>query len=183
MISFMSHVYIETHFMNAIYLRKDGRWSCCVTVNGKQRHIYGKTPEAVAAKRDELLIAAPSPALADAPSSQTMAEYLTTWLEHVVAVRNKASTYKSYSAMVRLHIAPAIGHYQVRSLAPEPVQALLNAMHRAGLSARTVQYAKSILHRALNQALKWGYVTRNVAALVDAPRVEPYQATALTEGS
>jgi integrase len=38
-----------------------------------------------------------------------------------------------------------------------------------------------ILHRALNQAVKWEYVTRNVAALVDAPRVEKYQATALTE--
>jgi len=165
--------------MSAIYRRKDGRWSTCVTVNGKQHHIYGKSAEEVAAKRDKLAGTAP----ASAPTShQLVSDYLSAWLETVVKIRNKASTHKSYSDMIRLHIAPAIGHYQLRSLSPQQVQQMLNAMHANGLKPRTVQYAKAILHRALTQAMKWEYVTRNVAALVDAPRVEKYQATALTDG-
>jgi len=35
-------------------------------------------------------------------------------------------------------------------------------------------YVHSVLRRALNQALKWGSVTRNVAVLVDPPRVEKH---------
>lgn len=165
--------------MGAIYRRKDGRWSTCVSIGGKQRHIYGKTPEEVAAKRDALECVTPLPAAA--PSRQLVREYLDSWLEYVVSIRNTASTLTSHRAMIRLHTALAIGHYQLRTLPPEAVQQMLNTMHHAGLSPRTVRYAKAILHRTLNQALKRGYVTRNVAALTDTPRVERYHATALTE--
>lgn len=42
-----------------------------------------------------------------------------------------------------------------------------------------MQYVRAVLRRALNQVLKWGYVARNVATLVDVPRVEQYTATIL----
>ena len=44
--------------------------------------------------------------------------------------------------------------------------------HRAGAGARTMQYARSVLRAALNQALRWGVVARNAAALRGAPRHE-----------
>jgi integrase len=164
--------------MSAIYRRKDGRWSCCISIGGKQKHIYGKSAEEVAEKRDKLAGTAPASATT---SHQLVSEFLSAWLETVVKVRNKPSTHKSYSDMIRLHINPAIGHLQLRSLPPQQVQQMLNRMYANGLKPRTVQYAKAILHRALEQAMKWEYVTRNVAALVDAPRVEKYPAVALTE--
>jgi hypothetical protein len=37
-----------------------------------------------------------------------------------------------------------------------------------------------VFRRALNQALKWGAVTRNVAVLVDRPRVEKHTNIVLT---
>jgi hypothetical protein len=37
------------------------------------------------------------------------------------------------------------------------------AVHGAPLSTQTVHYLHALLGRALNQALKWGAVTRNVA--------------------
>jgi integrase len=42
----------------------------------------------------------------------------------------------------------------------------------AGLSARTVQYLRAVLRRALGQALKLNLVARNVATLVDPPRYQ-----------
>jgi integrase len=48
------------------------------------------------------------------------------------------------------------------------------------LSARTVSYNRSILHRALEQARMWGYVSRNVVALTDAPRQRKSQIKPLT---
>ncbi len=53
-------------------------------------------------------------------------------------------------------------------------------IHSEPLSTQTVHYVHSVLRRALNQALKWGSVTRNVAVLVDPPRVEKHTISFLT---
>jgi integrase len=49
------------------------------------------------------------------------------------------------------------------------VQAFINHLLADGLAPRTVQYAHAILRAALNKAVKWGLVARNVATLVDTP--------------
>ncbi len=49
-----------------------------------------------------------------------------------------------------------------------------------GVSPRTVTYARAVLRKALNQAVKWGQVPRNVVTLVDAPRAKRHQITPLT---
>ena len=40
---------------------------------------------------------------------------------------------------------------------------------KEGLSKRTVKYIHTILHQTLDQALKWGLVSRNVSDAADAP--------------
>jgi hypothetical protein len=50
---------------------------------------------------------------------------------------------------------------------PEHVQAMLNAIADQGRSEHTVRNVRAALRRALNQAMRWGYVARNVATLVD----------------
>jgi integrase len=56
-------------------------------------------------------------------------------------------------------------------LTPQHVQALVNEKARSGLSPRTVQYIRDVLRNALNKAMRWGLVIRNVAELVDVPRI------------
>jgi integrase len=51
------------------------------------------------------------------------------------------------------------------------VQKLYAAKLNAGLSARTVKYLHTVLHKALQTAMKWGVVARNVTDGVDIPRV------------
>jgi integrase len=41
-----------------------------------------------------------------------------------------------------------------------------------GYLTRTVQYTRAVLRRALNQAVKWGLVPRNVTGVVDPPKGE-----------
>jgi integrase len=64
---------------------------------------------------------------------------------------------------------PHLGHLQLQKLAPQHVQTMMNAMGAAGLSPRTVAYARAVMRRALNQAIKWELVTKNAAALTDPP--------------
>jgi integrase len=75
-----------------------------------------------------------------------------------------------------LHIVPTLGRVALRKLSPPQVQDLLRAKAAAGLSPRTVRYILLVLRIALGKGVKWSLVTRNVAALVDAPRV-PHRAT------
>jgi integrase len=48
------------------------------------------------------------------------------------------------------------------------------------LAPATVQYVHAILHRALDQALRWNLIARNPAEMVDAPRPERHEVTALS---
>jgi integrase len=167
------------HGEGSIYQREsDGLWCTSVDlgiVNGKRKRkvIYGKTRKEVADKlkalhRDQQL------GLKLATEVVTVKHYLERWLEQVVKVRNRPRTHKSYDDTVRLYITPHIGQLQLAKLQPEHVQTMLNRLSEAGLSPRTVQYTRAILRKALNQALKWGYVVRNVATLVETPPVKAF---------
>ena len=101
----------------------------------------------------------------------TTGAYLQRWLREAVTPTVRPQTLASYRRLVAGHITPELGRIQLSRLSPLDVQAFTNRKLEAGLSPRTVQYLHAILRRALGQALRWGLVTRNVATLVDAPRV------------
>ncbi len=61
------------------------------------------------------------------------------------------------------------------------MQSMLNRKQVQGLSDPTVPHMRSVLRIALNRALRWGLVTRNVAALADPPRIEAGERRAITE--
>lgn len=173
------------HGEGSIHQRGDGRWCALVDlgiINGKRKrkYIYGDTRKEVAEKlkvalRDQQL------GLVTVHENQTVTQFLTAWLEQSVKPTNKPSTYQSYRDIIKRHIEPAIGHIVLSKLTPQHIQALLATLQEKKLSPRTVQYARAILHHALDQALKWGYVARNVVALVEAPRVERHTVEPLTE--
>jgi integrase len=51
------------------------------------------------------------------------------------------------------------------------VQAFLNAKAATSLAPRTVAYIRAVLRQALGQAERWAMVSRNVARIVEPPRV------------
>src|SRR5919199_1004322 len=158
--------------------RPDGRWSARLDLGWievknqdgsikRKRHrpeVYGKTKKEVrekldAMKRDHAL------GLPVAPQRMTVEDFLGRWLRDKVQPRNKPRTYESYRQVIRLYINPAIGRVQLEKLTPLYVQMLLNKCQAEGLSPRTQQYVRGILRAALNQAVRWGFALRNVAAL------------------
>ncbi len=167
-----------------IYQRADGRWCARLSLgvkNGKRvrKDFYGKTRREVQTKLKQFLKDQQAGLLV-VNEKITVDEYLQQWLEEIVEKKNKPSTYRSYADTVRLYIVPAVGDMKLSVLAPAHVQRLLNDLHSSGLAARTVAYVRSILRTALNQALKWGYVVRNAAALAESPRQEKHMITPLT---
>jgi hypothetical protein len=81
---------------------------------------------------------------------------------------------------IRRHLKPALGRIALERLTPQHVQALLNQKLREGLKPKTVRYLRGTLRTALNEAVRWGLIARNVAALVEGPRVERYRINPFT---
>jgi integrase len=173
---------------------KDGRWRAAVTTgrgaNGKpKRKVFtAATRHEVA---DEL-----TKALRDqqrgipiVSEKQTVARFLAHWLEQVVKSRVRPKTHRTYSDLVKNHITPAIGEVPLGKLSPPKIREFLNSKLESGLSPRTVKHLLVTLRGALAVALKDGQIPRNVAALVDPPRIpkpdvlafDPTQARAFLE--
>jgi len=141
--------------------------------------LLGHTRKEVADKLDVLLQAhreqRPIP-----DQRQKLGPFLRHWLDEVARPTLRASTYDSYDDILRLHLIPGLGRIPLAKLAPAEVQSFLNAKLESGLSPRRVQYLHAVLRRALVTAERWGLVARNVAKLVDAPRVPRHEIEPLT---
>jgi integrase len=158
----------------SIYRRADGYWVASVSIGSyaaRRRKVgYGRTrQEAQQALADALREQQHGVLIPG--RSQTVGEFLTRWLEDTVRPGVRPLTFKSYSEITHQHLIPGIGRIRLTGLTPQHVQALVNEKARDGLSPRTVHYLRAVLRNALNKALRWSLVLRNVAELVDVPRI------------
>lgn len=153
----------------SVFRRRDGRWAASVSLGpGRRKTVYGPTRDAVSAKLITLLKAREE-GLPLAPERQTTGQYLGQWLE-AVRPTLRPESYRRYEEVCRLHIVPELGKIRLARLAPQDVQAAYARRLEAGLSRTSVQLLHGVLHKALDQAMRWGLVPRNVADLVSAPR-------------
>lgn len=103
-----------------------------------------------------------------APSKLTFGAYLNgTWLP---SLRLKSSTEASYRKNVRLHVVPHLGGVALSNITGQRLTALYRRLETSGradgeggLSARTVRYIHTIIHRALKDAVTDGLLAVNPA--------------------
>ena len=163
----------------SIYQRGDGRWEGAVHIgyeNGRRvrKFVIAPTRAEAAAKLGPLLKARDE--RRPIPDQRTrLGPFLHQWLDEVARPTVRASTFSSYEGIVRLHLTPDLGRLALAKLTPVDVQRLLNAKRAAGLSPRRVAYIHAVIRRALVTAERWGLVSRNVAKLVDPPRVQRHE--------
>jgi integrase len=97
-------------------------------------------------------------------------EYLDRYTEDVASHNLRPRSLTRHISLINNHIKPEIGNIRLSALRPDHVQRLYSKKLNEGLSPRTVQYIHAVLHKSLNQAVKWGLVARNVSNLVEKPR-------------
>lgn len=162
----------------SIYHRSDGLWVARLVVgrhpDGKldRRTVSAKTRSECQKKLDELRTRAAAGTLTDlATERMTTADFLSRWLEWTRgSIRD--TSWERYEGIVRVHLSPALGKAKLADLRPQHLQKLYADKRADGLSPRTVRYIHATLRRALGQAVRWGVVSRNVATLVDPPRLQ-----------
>jgi integrase len=100
-----------------------------------------------------------------------LGEYLEQWLESAKPSW-RPSTRRQFSRLVRQYITPGLGTVRLKDLRPDQIQSFYTNQQEAGASVPTIRAIHTVLHRSLNQALKWGLITRNPASAVDKPKLK-----------
>jgi integrase len=138
-------------------------------VLGKRRTIYGDSHDAAHRK----LIAAQQSTYEGTVvplDNLTVETYLQEWLQSVKS-NLRFRTWKRYRELTEIHLIPEIGKIRLARLHPRDLR-LAYTNRQKYVSSSTVGHAHRVLHIALAQAARDDLVTRNVASLVKAPRVE-----------
>lgn len=186
----------------SIYLGADGLYHCWVTLglkpNGKldRKHRKGKTATEVAKKVDELLERAKR-GHGVPQKIETVEQWLTHWLEHVVKPRRAYGTYTAYRALINNYVVPHIGAWKLdghtRRLEPEHLDAMYTAMaattivrgsrgkdRAPTLSPSTIHKTHRMLAASFKAAVRRGRASRNVCDLIDPPTFRGKKVSALT---
>jgi len=149
--------------------------------DGKQirRMATGKTPDELAAKIKALTeTVAIDPA---APVGMTVAQWFHIWFTDILPLEPSGRTHKEHYMMrARLYVLPYVGAVPLTELTQAHIRKMLTALRNKGLSGSTQTAAYKTLYRALNLAMREGYVTRNVATMVDAPALNAKKGRTLT---
>ncbi|UQI48463.1 site-specific integrase [Streptomyces sp. HU2014] len=154
--------------------RKDGRYQAAVYVlqpdgTRARKFAYGKSWAECDAKR-RVLLTKVDQGLPVPTKSTKLAEWLPYWLDNVIKPRRKRTTYAKYEMHTRLYLSPMLGSHRLEALGPRHIRAFL--VDLAGKTTpATAKEAHRVLRTALTAACREELVGRNVAALVEPPKV------------
>ena len=96
-----------------------------------------------------------------------LTEYLATCKPNL-----RPKTSGSYELLSRSYVAPTLGRVRLADLEARRVETWMQALLARGLSPRTVGLCRAVLRRAVDQAVRWDWVARNVVDLTSPPRAE-----------
>jgi integrase len=156
----------------SIYRRKsDGRWVGSLSLpDGTRKVFYGKKQSEVIAKLDEAANDLRRGMLA-VGSTTTLQEYLENWLENVHKPSIRLSTYLNYRKLLHNYLVPGLGKVKLQKLTPQQVQIFYSRKMSDGLAPKTVNNIHGVLHKALDDAVKWNILSRKVCDAVTPPRI------------
>jgi len=175
----------------SIRKRADGRWEGRYSMGfnpetGKQiqRSIYGKTKSEVRQKLSKITCEIDEGTYIE-PCKMTVEEWLKTWQENYLNdIRD--STKLIYRKTIGNHLNPAFGKYRLDKLDSHTIQLFYNRLlsgteGKKPLSAKSIKDIHGILHSALSQAVKLGYIRSNPTEACVIPRRQKPDIYPLTE--
>lgn len=159
--------------------RADGRYEIRFTKDGTRRSVYGGTKTEVKEKFTRALSEEEvKPKYPECGA--TLAEF---FMEYQDAIKTSMKRYSfdTTRTVARLHLIPELGGLRLARIEREHVQTLYARKLGSGLSPASVRRIHGVLSAALNMAVKWGYLEKNVCADVTPPRVPPPEIRPFTE--
>lgn len=126
------------------------------------------------------------------PAKMTVSDYLDYFMDNYGKQHLKPKTYQGYKSIIDKHLKVCFfGDYQISKLLPAHIQKYYTdtlaggrkdnkKTKGRGLSTTTVLHHARLLHEALEHAVRWEFIARNVAHAVKPPRQARTEVKALT---
>jgi integrase len=168
---------------DSIY-RDGDRWRGAVSLgydeqgNRVRKKVSGRTRAEVNEKLRRLHQQVDSGVIPD--DRLTVQAFLDRWLAVNLPGTVAESTEDGYVDTVRLHLIPALGRIRLAKVTVADLDRLWKVKRDAGYSSNSVRIMRTVLRRALGQAVREGIVSRNVASLSVAPRIRAREGRTLT---
>jgi Phage integrase, N-terminal SAM-like domain len=98
--------------------------------------------------------------------------------------RLRPSTWANYRTYTAAYVVPVLGQVKLQALTPVQLNHLYAHLlararrktissSQSGLAPKTVRNVHLMLHSALHDAMRWGYLVRNLAEAADPPAARP----------
>jgi integrase len=148
--------------------RSPGSWEIRYKTAGRTatKTVRGSKTEAMRALR-QMMAEHDRGIAATAPAKMLVADWLRQWLD-LTAADVRPITGERYEAVVRLYLAPALGHIRLRDLSPADIQGAFSTWakrgrHRGvgGLARSTLGLLRKTLHAGLQRALELELLARH----------------------
>ena len=106
--------------------------------------------------------------------SATFGYLLDRFLEHSISIGRATTTIHGYRIKIG-KIESALGRIPLRKLTAGDIDAWYGQLRTDGMSPATIKHHHRLIVAALNQAMKWDMVSRNVATLASPPRAAKFE--------
>ena len=105
-------------------------------------------------------------------------DWLDEWLRNYVKISSKQRTFMCYSDIVRLHIIPVMGEYEMQDIAPMELQHFVSVLLQSGnkrtglgLSANSVNGIITVIQNSLKTAYSVGLIEDYAADKIKRPKI------------
>ena len=151
-----------------IYKLPNGRWRVQITLEGRRVSKVTNTQREAQEWIREMrgLI---DTGMTHSSTKITLSDYLDDWLSSTKSTK-KPSTWKHYKQVTSSYIIPDLGNVKMIALRPEQIQMLYNRLLDQGVGIYTIQKVHTVLHSALQQAVKMGMIGRNPCSFIQPPK-------------
>jgi integrase len=167
----------------SVYQRGDGKWVAQVengwTASGRRRYLRRTRPnESQAHQALGDLERTVARNLDPSEARQTLRSYLDGWLDGLEGTR-APKTVAAYRSDVA-HVTALIGHVRLDRLTPKVLRQMMRALPARGIAPKSQLNVRTTLHTAIEQAVDDRILDWNPVSQVDRPRVQRYDADALS---
>lgn len=163
----------------SISQRSNGTWRAQVSING-QRISFGAPTKVECQQWIRKTLHTVDEMVENQDPSITVSEFLEDWLDKA-KIGLRPNTVINYDGIIRRHIKPLIGNLKLTELNLFRVERFYTDLLNKGNGPRLVRHTHSVLHRALERAVRYDLINKNPTHGATLPRYSPPEMKVLDE--
>jgi integrase len=104
----------------------------------------------------------------------SLSNFITKWMDNVVKLNVRPSTFALYTQVIAHHIKPYIGETLIQDITPALLDHFIRKLTKTGLSRSVISSAQRILHQVLDYAVYPSeLISSNPAKYIHIPKTAP----------